>query len=181
MQTLDQRQSQQTKSQAAIQPNANLLVMSAVNGFIVKEDGPYRSSMGDGPQMLVFESLAGLHQFLSEHFTHRAKSVVTDAIPIVRVKDLAEQLHDAAKESGILGTTMIPCIQKLPPHQKRVVDEHNDLAGRADRLVAFIEGDVFSGLPEPEKSDLVEQLALMRKLLEVLSRRNRRFLWGEQA
>jgi hypothetical protein len=291
----------------AIQPNTGVVITPAANGFLVVEDGGYRQHL---PSNLVFESLTGLQRFLAEHFTHRAKRVVSDAIPIVRVDDLANVLADGtapkwvepsaataaqqaesiqstetflsrlvklkeigelvpegssaklaaataaaetaaaiesqaakanqdlngrraalleqyrlfqersrralqqmprdgaaaralaaqiyatgrfiralevtsvqaqAAECGILGTDhpgfqgADQQAQQLQPHQQRVIEEHSDLAQRADRLQAFIEGDVFDGLPLSERLDLGTQLDLMRKLQEILERRIGRF------
>lgn len=61
------------------------------------------------------------------------------------------------------------------PHQQRVVEELEDLSGKSQKLSVFITGDIFAGLPEDEKKDLVEQLETMEKYADILERRIDRF------
>jgi len=182
------------QEQPLIHPNDSLVIMSAANGFIVKEHGDFQQRMRDA-HSFVFESLAGLH-----HFTHRAKAVVSDAIPIVRVADLAEHAPATDDMSGILGTDhpgfsgsqqndaeAIIAEAKayeapvLPPHQQRMLAERAELGGRLSNLEIFILTNAFDDLPAPERMDMTTQFEIMGKYLEVLDRRIARFQKAAQA
>ena len=56
-------------------------------------------------------------------------------------------------------------------HQQRVVDERDELAGRLERLSAFIHGPRFADVPDMEQRLLVAQRVHMRHYLDVLERR----------
>jgi hypothetical protein len=57
------------------------------------------------------------------------------------------------------------------PHQQRVVEERDELAGRLSRLNAFIGGEIYRGLPEAERIRLAKQAELMKQLLDLLVER----------
>lgn len=61
------------------------------------------------------------------------------------------------------------------PHQQRVVEELEELSSKSQKLSVFITGDIFAGLQEEEKKDLVEQLETMEKYADILERRIDRF------
>lgn len=56
-------------------------------------------------------------------------------------------------------------------HQNRVIDEKLELDGKLSRLKGFILSDVFSNLPDDEKSRLIRQAAIMGKYSDVLGER----------
>jgi hypothetical protein len=57
------------------------------------------------------------------------------------------------------------------PHQQRVIDERDDLAGKIDRLSSFMEIDAYRALPSEERWALGSQLRYMRGYLEALDAR----------
>ena len=59
----------------------------------------------------------------------------------------------------------------LQPHQRRVVTEKAELDEKIDKLTAFMDGPVFSGLDEAEQERLVRQLHYMGHYTAVLSER----------
>lgn len=59
----------------------------------------------------------------------------------------------------------------LQPHEYRVLDEREDLAGKVDRLYEFTGSQRFRTLPIAEQSRLVRQLNHMRGYLGVLDER----------
>lgn len=59
----------------------------------------------------------------------------------------------------------------MQPHQQRVVDEKAELDAKIDKLTAFIDGPIFSGLPEAEQERLVRQLHHMGHYTAVLGER----------
>ena len=61
------------------------------------------------------------------------------------------------------------------PHQQRVIDELEELSNKSQKLSIFIIGELFIGLPDEEKKDLVEQLETMEKYADILERRIDRF------
>jgi hypothetical protein len=50
----------------------------------------------------------------------------------------------------------------LQPHQQRVVNEHNELTERIDKLGMFLKTDQFGALESEEKRLLLEQHYYMR-------------------
>ncbi len=60
-------------------------------------------------------------------------------------------------------------------YQQRVVAERGELAGRLQKLSAFIESEVWRTLPEDERDLLVEQRLHMTAYLGVIQRRCVRF------
>ena len=63
------------------------------------------------------------------------------------------------------------------PHEERVIAELSALEEKVRALYGFIEdpGTLFAGLPEVERSDLVEQYKHMDDYAHVLKRRISRF------
>lgn len=60
----------------------------------------------------------------------------------------------------------------MQPHQQRVADEREALAGNVDRLAAFIRANsIFATLPVAEQDRLARQLAHMTAYLGVLDER----------
>lgn len=60
----------------------------------------------------------------------------------------------------------------MQPHQERVVAEKDELDDKLAKLTKFVEGsDVFTQLPEAEKSRLVKQAGVMREYSDVLGER----------
>jgi hypothetical protein len=59
----------------------------------------------------------------------------------------------------------------LQPHQQRVVEERVELMVKLDKLVTFLKGDVFHGLPEDEQERLTRQHKIMSDYSEVLAER----------
>lgn len=57
------------------------------------------------------------------------------------------------------------------PHQLRVIEEKAQLVDKLEKLRAFIRGDVFDGLPQVERSLLVEQEQHMSRYVFVLAQR----------
>lgn len=67
--------------------------------------------------------------------------------------------------------------REYAPHQQRVVDEANELRDKFLKLSAFVnsENEIYQGLEEEEKQDLLEQHTLMGRYLLILDRRISRF------
>ena len=63
----------------------------------------------------------------------------------------------------------------LAPHQKRVVDERDDLNDKLWRLKLFTDMPKFDELPMPDREDLLEQYKVMDLYRHILDRRIRRF------
>ena len=60
----------------------------------------------------------------------------------------------------------------MEAYQNRVIDEHNELRGRADKLYVFIQTNTtFSKLPTDEQRRLREQLAVMNRYADILLER----------
>jgi hypothetical protein len=89
--------------------------------------------------------------------------------------ELAKQVHAKATESGILGTAPEPSAPVLPPHQQRMLGEHEELGERITKLKAFMHGDLFHRQSAYEQSDMVGQLDGMVAYHQALSRRIARF------
>jgi hypothetical protein len=95
--------------------------------------------------------------------------------------ELAEQVHAKATESGILGTAPEPSAPVLPPHQQRMLAEHEELGERITKLKAFMHGDLFHRQSAYEQSDMVGQLDGMVAYHQALGRRIERFQKATQA
>jgi hypothetical protein len=63
----------------------------------------------------------------------------------------------------------------MQPHQQRVVGEHTELRERLAKLDVFIAGPLFRGLPEDDRTLLLEQRHHMSNYALVLSVRIQRF------
>ena len=59
----------------------------------------------------------------------------------------------------------------MAPHQERVVEEHEALDEKTQKLEEFIVGEVFATLPMEEAQLLLQQVVLMRTLRTVLANR----------
>ena len=62
-------------------------------------------------------------------------------------------------------------VSELQPHQQRVVDELDDLAGRLGKLRVFLRGNMFLTLSEAERSRLNNQARFMDGYAAVLQER----------
>ena len=62
-------------------------------------------------------------------------------------------------------------VQRLQPHQQRVVAEKDELLERLMRLRAFIDGPVYATIDKEEQRRLVRQAVLMGRLADVLLER----------
>jgi len=62
-------------------------------------------------------------------------------------------------------------MNELLPHQQRVVTEFNELNDKIEKLRAFVEGVIYSGLPIQEQSLLTAQLSSMITYATLLSLR----------
>jgi hypothetical protein len=51
---------------------------------------------------------------------------------------------------------------EIPPHLQRVIEEEHDLWLRIGKLILFIAGDTFKGLPEIERMAMDVQLRCMQ-------------------
>lgn len=65
--------------------------------------------------------------------------------------------------------------KELQPHQLRVVNEHDELKDKVDKLVVFIDGDFFKTLDKGEQERLLDQNIYMAKYLEILKERINNF------
>ena len=62
----------------------------------------------------------------------------------------------------------------MQAHQQRVVDEKQELDGKLEKLLAFIDsgnGKIFSGLATEERQRLTTQARIMREYSDVLDDR----------
>lgn len=60
----------------------------------------------------------------------------------------------------------------IPPHIERIIDEHNELSGRAGKLRDFITSNpIFATLPVDEQEDMQAQLKNMTEYDNILVRR----------
>jgi hypothetical protein len=64
----------------------------------------------------------------------------------------------------------------IQPHQRRVLDEKQDLDLKLSRLTAFATSESFANVPLAERTLLLRQLELMLDLSHVLGQRI--VLWG---
>ena len=55
--------------------------------------------------------------------------------------------------------------------QQRVVSEKSDLDGKREKLLAFLNTDIFRGLPQAEKDRLRTQLSVMGVYSDILNQR----------
>jgi hypothetical protein len=62
-------------------------------------------------------------------------------------------------------------IDKLPPHEQRVVAEVNALDENRQKLLAFIQSPRFQTVPDIERALMVEQAVAMDKLSSILHQR----------
>jgi hypothetical protein len=59
----------------------------------------------------------------------------------------------------------------MQPHQQRVVDEKNELGERLEKLLAFLQADLYKSLSEQERELLFFQSQVMEDYYEVLEQR----------
>lgn len=59
----------------------------------------------------------------------------------------------------------------MQPHQQRVVDEKNELGERLEKLLAFLQTDLYKSLAEQERELLFFQSQVMEDYYEVLEQR----------
>lgn len=67
-----------------------------------------------------------------------------------------------------------------PPHVQRLMAEHVETLDRLTKLQAFQGTELFAGLAQEEKDDLILQDSIMSKLVDVLERRVRRASFTEE-
>lgn len=59
----------------------------------------------------------------------------------------------------------------MQPHQQRVVDEKRELDEKIDKLIGFLETEIFKTLPVDEQERLNRQAIIMGMYTEVLRER----------
>ena len=59
----------------------------------------------------------------------------------------------------------------MKEHQKRVIDEKQELDGKLSRLHKFFEGEVFLSLPPDEQARLLHQAEVMDQYSTILRER----------
>ncbi len=62
-------------------------------------------------------------------------------------------------------------MNKLLPHQERVVAEKSELDEKLVKLTVFIDGDLFESLPNDEHLRLIRQMKIMAEYSLVLGER----------
>lgn len=66
-------------------------------------------------------------------------------------------------------------MSELKPWQQRVMAERDELSGKVDRLMAFMQSDAIKRIHREDMLLLMEQNYVMRKYLHVLNQRIARF------
>lgn len=56
-------------------------------------------------------------------------------------------------------------------YQARLIGEYDDLKGKIEKLVLFLQSETFQTLDKYEQTDLKEQLTHMQNYLQILYRR----------
>lgn len=56
-------------------------------------------------------------------------------------------------------------------YQARLIGEYDDLKGKIEKLVPFLQSETFKTLDKDEQTDLKEQLMHMQNYLQILYRR----------
>jgi hypothetical protein len=56
-------------------------------------------------------------------------------------------------------------------YQARLIGEYDDLKGKIEKLVPFLQSETFQTLENDEQTDLKEQLTYMQNYLQILYRR----------
>lgn len=56
-------------------------------------------------------------------------------------------------------------------YQARLIGEYDDLKGKIEKLVPFLQSETFQTLDKDEQTDLKEQLMHMQNYLQILYRR----------
>lgn len=56
-------------------------------------------------------------------------------------------------------------------YQARLIGEYDDLKGKIEKLVPFLQSETFQTLDKDEQTDLKEQLTHMQNYLQILYRR----------
>lgn len=56
-------------------------------------------------------------------------------------------------------------------YQARLIGEYDDLKGKIEKLVPFLQSETFQTLDNDEQTDLKEQLTYMQNYLQILYRR----------
>lgn len=64
---------------------------------------------------------------------------------------------------------------EIPDYQQRVLDEGFELKSKMEKLGKFLHTEMFDELPKEEQDDLREQLKIMIKYLNILTKRIVRF------
>lgn len=56
-------------------------------------------------------------------------------------------------------------------YQARLIGEYDDLKGKIEKLIPFLQSETFQTLDKDEQTDLKEQLTYMQNYLQILYRR----------
>jgi hypothetical protein len=56
-------------------------------------------------------------------------------------------------------------------YQARLIGEYDDLKGKIEKLVPFLQSETFQTLDKDEQTDLKEQLTYMQNYFQILYRR----------
>lgn len=56
-------------------------------------------------------------------------------------------------------------------YQARLIGEYDDLKGKIEKLIPFLQSETFQTLDNDEQTDLKEQLTYMQNYLQILYRR----------
>jgi hypothetical protein len=70
-------------------------------------------------------------------------------------------------------------VSHLPPHQQRLIGERAELGDKLGKLRAFMAGEAFLALPEPERFRMAEQAVVMDQYHKILAARIAAFV-GDQ-
>jgi hypothetical protein len=91
----------------------------------------------------------------------------------------ARKMNQTGRIAPEIRVTLSHMDKLLLPHQRRVLDERNELADRVDKLSSFVYGRIFNELEVAEKMRLIQQLGFMNAYLSILDLRIHAFwlLW----
>lgn len=99
---------------------------------------------------------------------------------IVNFKAKLIEITDDAVLKGCTVEEVLQAIQSLeyifiPSHQKRVIVERDELKIKLDKLITFINSDLFKKLKKYDQHLLCDQNICMAKYLEILNARINNF------
>lgn len=103
--------------------------------------------------------------------------LATDWQVFVERPELAwpSDLELSYRTSKTNGTETLNFVSGLMPHQARVIEEHNELRDKWDKLRDFMNSDMFKSLPDDEQHRMAEQQLYMGSYVGVLVKRIRAF------